>query len=1153
MKRILAVLAVATLLPLSLPAQTPPPPTPTQDKKAEPKKPEKAEQEPRPVEQEQQKQESQKKDAPPAPIPAGAQASPSPIAAESAAEKKEDKKWKVSDPPGAHHDVNIDVTDGTWLSLDVSPDGKEIAFDLLGDIYTIPIGGGEAKALTTGVEWDMQPRYSPNGKWIAFTSDRAGGDNLWIMNRDGSDPKQVTKETFRLLNEPSWSPDSEYLVGRKHFTAERSLGAGEMWLYHRSGGEGLQMTKKKNDQKDSGEPVFSPDGRYLYWSEDATPGAIFQYNKDPNTQIYVINRLDRQTGEAEPFVTGPGGSVRPTPSPDGKSLAFIRRVRYKSVIYVLDLESGRETPLYDGLDRDMQETWAIHGLYPNMAWTPDNRSIVFWAGGRIHRVDTTSKQVTDVPFHVKSVRRVYEAVRFPVEVAPKEFPVKMLRWATVAPNDKQVVYTALGHLYVRDLPNGTPHRVTAQTDAFEFYPAWSHDGKSIVYVTWNDLTYGSVRIAPAAGGEGHAITDKPGHYIEPAISPDGSKVVYRVTSDGFTMPAVWSRESGIFVVPAGGGAPKLVSKKGVMPQFGASNDRVYFTTIEDEDKRALRTINLDRTDERQLYLSAFATKFAVSPDEKWLAFQEKFNAYVTPFVRTGKSVEIAPDSKSVPVARASKDAGNYLHWSGDASKIYWSTGPELFTRDLKDSFAFLAGAPEKLPEATSKGTNVGFSQSYDLPAGKIALTGARIITMRGDEVIEDGTVVVDRNRIVAVGRRCGAAAPGGDCVSFPPDAKVVDAAGKTIMPGLIDVHWHGSMGSDDLIPQQNWIHYAALAFGVTTLHDPSNDTAEIFSAAEMAKAGLITAPRIFSTGTILYGAKAPFKADVSSLEDALSHLRRMQAVGAISVKSYNQPRRDQRQQILEAARQLGMMVVPEGGSLFEHNMTMVVDGHTGVEHSLPVEKIYSDVEQLWGGTKVGYTPTLIVGYGGLWGENYWYAKTNVWENQRLLSFVPRRIVDSHRRRTLAPEEEWNHVSLAKLARQLNDHGVSVQLGAHGQREGLGAHWELWMFVQGGMSPLQALRAATLSGARYLGMDKDVGSLEPGKLADLIVLDANPLENIRNSEQVRWTMANGRLFDAMSMNEAGNHPRTRRKFWFEGEGNDGWGRAAAAALDAEDDD
>ncbi|PYQ31980.1 MAG: amidohydrolase [Acidobacteria bacterium] len=1161
MKRIAALLIVAFLAAPLIP-QTPPP-TPPTDKKAEPKKPEKAEQEPRPVEQEQQKKESQSKDAP---APSAALPTPAGAVAPASEPEKKDEKWDVNNPPGPSHDVDINVTEGTWLSLDVSPDGKEIAFDLLGDLYTIPMTGGEAKALTSGVAWDMQPRYSPNGKWIAFTSDRSGGDNIWILDReaikqaktepealpanaagragrDDSNPKQVSKESFRLLNEPNWSPDSEFLVARKHFTSERSLGAGEMWLYHRSGGDGLQMTKKRTDQKDSGEPVFSPDGQYLYFSDDITPGQIFEYNKDPNKEVYVIQRLDRESGEIERYVTGPGGSVRPTPSPDGKSLAFIRRVRYKSTLFVRDLESGRETPLYDGLDRDMQETWSIHGLYPSMAWTPDNKSIVFWAGGHFHRIDVASKQVTDIPFHVKSTRRVTEAVRFPIEVAPSNFNVKMLRWVEVSPRGNQVLYQALGYIYVRDLPNGTPHRLTRQTDHFEFYPSWSRDGKWIVYTTWNDETFGSVRVAPATGGDGRVVTPQPGHYLEPAFSPDGTKIAYRTTTDGFLTSALWSADPAIYVIPTAGGKPKLVSKKGALPQFGASNDRVFFMTFEDEGKRALRSVDIDGGDERTHVISAFATDFAISPDEKWLAWTEKFRARITPFVRTGKTIDISPDMKTIPSATVSRDTGEYIHWSGDSKRLYWSLGAELFSRDLKDAFAFLDGAPEKLPEPPAAGINIGFSQSYDVPSGKLALTGARIITMKGDEVIENGTIVIDRNRIAAVGAN----------VSVPSDAKVIDVAGKTIMPGIIDVHWHGSMGSEQITPQQSWINYAALGYGVTTLHDPSNDTAEIFASSELAKAGLIVAPRIFSTGTILYGAKAPFKADIDKLDDAISHLRRMKAVGAFSVKSYNQPRRDQRQQIIAAARQLQMMVVPEGGSLFEHNMTMVVDGHTGVEHSIPVAKIYDDVVQLWSHTRVGYTPTLIVGYGGNWGENYWYQHTNVWEDARLSSFVPRRILDSRsRRRTMVPEDENNHFDNARIAKRLYDAGVSVQLGAHGQRESLGAHWELWMFNQGGMTPLESIRSATLAGARYLGLDKDIGSLETGKLADLIVLDANPLDNIRNSTSVHYTIVNGRVFDSATMNEIGNHPRTRKPFFFQTPGGETWSAATSAATSEDED-
>jgi imidazolonepropionase-like amidohydrolase/Tol biopolymer transport system component len=1033
-------------------------------------------------------------------------------------------KWDVNAPPGPRQEVTIDVREGTWMSLDVSPDGGEIVFDLLGDLYTIPIAGGEAKALTSDIAWQMQPRYSPDGKHIAFTSDEGGGDNLWIMDRDGGNHRQVSKETFRLLNQPEWTPDGEYLVGRKHFTSQRSAGAGEMWLYHRSGGDGLQMTKRRTQQKDSGEPAFSPDGRYLYYSDDVTPGEVFEYNKDPNGEIYAIQRLDRRTGETERFVTGPGGAVTPTPSPDGKALAFVRRVRGKSVLHVRDLVSDEEWPVWDGLDRDMQETWAIHGVYPRMSWTPDSRSVVLWAGGKIHRVDVASRKVAEIPFHVRASRAVTPALRFPVEVAPARLRTRMLRWVEVSPDGKRAVFESLGKIWVRDLPGGTARRLTRQEEHWELFPSFSRDGRSLVYATWDDHELGSVRLAPAGGGEGRVVTTAPGHYVEPALSPDGRHVVYRRVTGGFVRSAAFSREPGIYRVAVAGGEPLRLVPAGFAPHFGATSDRVYFLKLEG-DKRQLASIGLDGREERSHLQSEWANEFQVSPDGRWVAFQERFHAYVAPFVDTGGLVDVGPKTTAFPVRRVTRDAGDWLHWSGNSKTLHWSLGPELFSLDLRHAFGFLEGAPEKLPDPPAAGVDLGFETSSDVPGGTVAIVGARLVTLRGDEVVEDGTVVVEGNRIRAVGSRAEVAVPAG--------AHVIDGAGKTVIPGLVDVHWHGTFGTDDIIPESNWMPAASLAFGLTTLHDPSNDTATTFAAAELQRAGRILSPRVFSTGTILYGATTGFTAVIDSLEDARTHLRRTKAAGAISVKSYNQPRRDQRQQVIAAARETGMMVVPEGGSAFEHNMTMVVDGHTGVEHSIPVAAIYDDVKQLWSATEVGYTPTLVVGYGGLWGENYWYAHAPAWQSERLMRFVPREEVDAiARRRVWAPEGEWNHLDNARVAAELQDAGVPVQLGAHGQREGLAVHWELWSFVQGGMTPMEALRAATLDGARYLGMDRDIGSLEPGKLADLVVLDRNPLEDIRNSESVRWVVLNGRVYDGMTLDEHGNHPRKRPPFFFE---------------------
>lgn len=321
-------------------------------------------------------------------------------------------------PPGEGWNwkpVQFTTNEGTWMNLDVSPDGKTIVFDLLGDIYKMPITGGKATPLRQGIAWEVQPRFSPDGKKILFTSDAGGGDNCWTMNTDGTDAKQITKEDFRLLNNGVWV-DNQYIVVRKHFTSGRSLGAGEMWMYHITGGEGLQLTERKNDQQDVNEPSVSPDGRYVYFSEDMYPGGYFQYNKDPNSQIFVIRRYDRKEGRVEDVITGPGGATRPQVSNDGNLLAYIKRVRTKTVLYVHDLRTGEEWPLFDQLSKDQQEAWTIFGTYPGFDWMPADNEIVIQGLGKIWRVPVglgveKPAKAVEIPFTVDVDMKVAETVR----------------------------------------------------------------------------------------------------------------------------------------------------------------------------------------------------------------------------------------------------------------------------------------------------------------------------------------------------------------------------------------------------------------------------------------------------------------------------------------------------------------------------------------------------------------------------------------------------------------------------------------------------------------------------------------------------------------------------------------------------------------------
>ncbi|MFQ5679340.1 MAG: amidohydrolase family protein [Gemmatimonadota bacterium] len=1100
--------------------------------------------------------------------------------------KKKEKKKPL--PLQSDRAVKISTDEGSWLSLDVSPDGRTVVFDLLGDLFTVPLEGGTASQITRGLAWDEQPRFSPDGKKVLFVSDRSGGENLWTLALETGDTTQITKGNGGQYMSPDWTPDGAYVVASK---GETRLGVVNLWLGHVEGGSGQMLVRPPEGQGGPGgfqqQPksvgaAVSPDGRYIWFGRRR---GSWQYNAQfPQYQLAVY---DRETGQTYSRSSRYGSAFRPTLSPDGRWLAYGTRHDEQTGLRLRDLRTGEERWLAYPVQRDDQESIADRDVYPGMSFTPDSRELVASYGGKIWRLPIAGGDAIPVPFRVEEELPIGPSLytHYQIEDTPT-FTIRQIRNAVPSPDGTRLTFTALDRLYVMEWPDGEPRRLTT-AEVTEAEPAWSPDGEWIAYVTWDDRAGGhiwKVRADARGGGGRNApvrLTVTPETYQQPAWSPGGDRIVaIRGSAEAYregTGPRSPGAATDIVWVPAdpsgSAGSPStfIAPTEGrAYPHFTEDPDRIFFS----HGGRGLVSLRWDGTDEKEHVKvagnkrpgarqpnNASLTLMAPVGDRALAQVNDHVYVVTVPYVG-GKTPTISvadPERSAFPARKLTEIGGQFPAWGADGHTVHWSIGNAHFVYDLErakaveDSIRAARKAAEEAEGAEGEETGeeaagqaeeaggeradekeekkeeeeegyrplerrIEIQAARDIPRGTVVLRGGRVITMRGDEVIEDADVVIHDNRIQAVARRGEAAVPEG--------AEVIDVAGKTITPGFVDTHSH-MWPAWGLHKNQVWIYLANLAYGVTTTRDPQTSTTDVLTYGDRVTAGRILGPRIYSTGPGVFGDYV--EDPIQDLDHARKILKQYsEYYDTKTIKMYMAGNRQQRQWIIMAAREQGLMPTTEGGLMLAYDLTLALDGYPGLEHSLPISPLYDDVVQLLAQSGTTYTPTLLVAYGGPWGENYWFEEHNPHDDVKLRRFTPHSDLDRRSRRRNAGWFRYDeHVfpdHAATLKRTIEG-GGHAGVGSHGQLQGLGYHWELWSMGAGGLGNHDLLRTATIFGARAIGLDEELGSLEPGKLADLLVMDGNPLEEIRNTNTLHFVMKNGRLYEAETLDEV--WPRQRK--------------------------
>ena len=1084
-------------------------------------------------------------------------------------------------PLKAERTIAFETNAVTWLSLDVSPDGTTLLIEAVGDLYTLPSTGGTATRITEGMAFDSQPRYSPDGKRIVFVSDRDGSEDVWVAATDGSDARNLSRAGSLIeFASPTWAPDGSHVVvsrtrwglGTFELWAYHLDGGTGVRITKAK----ARADTRVRDRANALGAVYSPDGRHLYY---ARKNGGFGYNL--RLPLWQIARRDLTDGSEDILTQAQGSAMRPLLSPDGSKLVYATRHEGVSGLRLKDFATGESRWLAWPAQRDDQESRFTRDLFPGYAFAPDGASVFYSADGGIRRVDVATGAVAEVPFTLEVEQGLGPSLHAPYRLGIGPVKARLARGLAPSPDGKRMAFSALGTVHVRDLVDGGQRAVTGE-DVAAFQPAWSPDGRWLAYVTWSRDGGHLWRVRSSGRGAPQRLTAHAAFYSEPAWSPDGERIVAlrAATDDRRRREWDFGAPVGADVVwlPARGGPVEVVlpARDTQRPHFGPESDRIYLYSSPGlfafRGQSSLLSVRFDGTDRRVhfglkgpgVYAAEGdvpARELVLSPDGRHILAIHANQLYVVrPLNRHLANVQTGIGRPSVPLARITDVGVDEAAWSADGTVVHWSVGNHFYSRPLASiDFASKGAdqADDKEEEATEEGSSENdgaamapgtqaaqapdaatpaddaagddppLAEEHDAvtgfaveiyrprhePQGVLALTGATVITMAavtgGDGLappIPDAVVLIENHRIAAVG-------PRGE-VTIPANAHVMDLAGRHIVPGYVDTHAHFPV-MRDVLDKDNWAFLANLAYGVTTGLDVQPSTVDILAYEDLINAGLMRGPRTLSTGPGIFNdnrfrSRRHAEAVLSRYKD---HYR------VRNLKAYIAGNRQQRQWLAQAAKKLGLMPTTEGSLDMKLNVTHIIDGFSGNEHNFPVLDLHPDIVRLTALSGIAYTPTLLVAYGGPAAQTHYLVHESPRHDAKLNRFTPRHVVDAKTLRgPWAHPDEHVFGRIAAQAAKIIRAGGRVGVGGHGELQGLGYHWELWALASGGLAPAEALLAATRHGAEMIGVAQDIGSIAPGKLADLVVLDADPLADIRHSDDIAYVVKNGEVFAGGSLDQ-----------------------------------